>query len=89
MRYFVPVFALLLHGCLYFNDKGISSHLYDNCREYYDECGIYHKECPKNLVDYTEIQKGIIKTGKELKEYFDPSHPCVKKAIHESQCPPK
>ncbi len=57
--YLIPFF-LLFTGCLYFNDSGISTHLYDNCKEYYDNCGNYRKECPKNLIDYSP-QTGIDK----------------------------
>jgi len=53
--YSIPFFLLLFTGCLYFNDSGISTHLYDNCKEYYDNCGNYHKECPKNLIDYSQM----------------------------------
>ena len=87
MKYFLPIFALLLHGCLYFNEKGISGHLYDNCQEYYDECGIYHKECPQNIVDYSDIKKGVVQIGRDIKEYVDPS--TQKKAVHEPRCPPQ
>ncbi len=68
MRYFIPIFFVMfsLNGCLYFNDTGISGHLYDNCEEYYDSCGNYHKECPKNLTDYSEIQQGISDIGHEI-----------------------
>ena len=86
MKYFLPIFALLLHGCLYFNEKGVSGHLYDNCQEYYDECGIYHKECPPNLVDYSDIKKDVVQIGRDIKEYVDPS---TQKAVHEPRCPPQ
>ena len=75
MKILLPILALFLHGCLYFNDKGISTHLYDNCREYYDECGIYRKECPPNIVEY-----GKIKTCLE---------PCERKDNHEHRCYPQ
>ncbi len=58
---------IILQGCLYFNDTGISSHLYDNCREYYDDCGIYRKECPSNLIDYTEVGEGLSEIGNEIR----------------------
>jgi hypothetical protein len=50
---------LMLQGCLYFNDTGVSAHLYYNCKEYYDNCGIYHRECPPNLLDYKTIGEGL------------------------------
>ncbi len=49
--------ALLLHGCLYFNDTGVSTRLYNDCKEYYTADGVYVKECPKNLVDYSDLDK--------------------------------
>ncbi len=67
MNYFLPILALLLfNGCLYFNDKGISGHLYDNCREYYDACGQYRKECPPNLIDYDQIPGKIRAAGRSI-----------------------
>ncbi|RUM62745.1 MAG: hypothetical protein DSZ05_09625 [Sulfurospirillum sp.] len=85
MRYFILLFALLFQGCLYFNEKGISAHLYDNCHEYYDECGNYRKECPPNLADYTEIAEGVSKMGHEIKAYIDP--PSQKAADATRRCP--
>ncbi len=78
MRYILSVLlSLLFSGCLYFNEKGVSGHLYDNCQEYYDECGIYHKECPPNLADYSEIKQGIQESMHEIKEsvseYINPT----------------
>lgn len=69
MKQIIPLIPLLfgLQGCLYFNDTGVSAHLYDNCREYYDACGIYHKECPPNLIDYGEVGSGIKAIGEEIK----------------------
>lgn len=58
----------LLHGCLYFNDSGINSKLYDGCKEYYDDEGNYTKECPSNLVDYTEIQELLEREINKLTE---------------------
>jgi len=39
---------LLLCGCTFVNECGVSTHYYNNCKEYYDSMGIYHKECPEN-----------------------------------------
>lgn len=47
--------TLIFNGCLYFNDTGVSTKLYSECKEYYTDEGKYVKECPKNLVDYDEI----------------------------------
>ncbi len=67
-RFFALPLLFLLQGCLYFNDTGVSSHLYDNCKEYYDNCGIYHKECPPNLVDYHDVTEGIKNAGSAIKK---------------------
>jgi hypothetical protein len=68
MRYFIPLLTLpiLFTGCIYFNDTGISTHLYDNCQEYYDACGNYHRECPKNMIDYTEIKEKAKEFGDKI-----------------------
>ncbi len=47
--------TVLLQGCLYFNDTGVSTRLYNDCKEYYTADGDYVKECPKNLVDYSDL----------------------------------
>ncbi len=72
MKRLLPFSLLfLLQGCLYFNDTGVSAHLYDNCREYYDNCGIYHKECPPNLIDYKDVTERIKSAGKSLSRGID------------------
>jgi len=53
--------ALLLQGCLYFNDRGVSGRYYNGCREYYDSMGIYHKECDENIVEYQTVTDGVKK----------------------------
>jgi hypothetical protein len=56
MKYLILTLILLsLNGCLYFGDEGVSTKLYNDCKEYYDGDGNYVKECPKNLVDYSEL----------------------------------
>ncbi|NPA74030.1 MAG: hypothetical protein GXO12_04895 [Epsilonproteobacteria bacterium] len=52
----ILIIAVLFDGCLYVNDTGISTRYYNDCHEYYDSMGIYHKECPKNLIDYKDLQ---------------------------------
>jgi hypothetical protein len=74
-------FAIFFNGCIYFNETGISGHLYDNCEEYYDSCGNYHKECPKNLADYTEIKQGISDIGHEIGEGVSDIGHEIKKTI--------
>lgn len=43
-------------GCLYLNDRGVSTQYYNDCKEYYDSMGVYHKKCDKNLVDYDDLK---------------------------------
>lgn len=54
--------ALLFHGCLYFNDRGVSGRYYNGCKEYYDAMGIYHKYCDENLVEYKTVTD-VVKKG--------------------------
>lgn len=54
--------ALLFHGCLYFNDRGVSGRYYNGCKEYYDAMGIYHKDCDENLVEYKTVTD-VVKKG--------------------------
>ena len=88
----IIILPFLFTGCLYFNDTGISTHMYDNCKEYYDACGNYRKECAKNFADYSEIKEGAVQIGEEIKQsasdlkksLFNPT----KKCCHEP-CPCK
>ena len=50
-----PILLLLMQGCVYFNDEGVGTRLYRDCKEYYDAEGIYHRECDKNLVNYNDL----------------------------------
>jgi hypothetical protein len=54
--------ALLLQGCFYFNDRGVSGSYYNGCKEYYDSMGIYHKTCDENLVEYKTVTDGVSKS---------------------------
>ncbi len=57
MKYLLMLFILFLfNGCLYLNDRGISTTYYNDCHEYYDALGIYHKKCDKNLINYKELK---------------------------------
>ncbi len=50
MKYVLMIVIIFLfNGCLYVNDRGISTRYYNDCREYYDAMGIYHKKCDKNI----------------------------------------
>lgn len=49
------ILAFFLQGCLYINDRGISTELYNGCKEYYDAAGVYHKVCDKNLIEAKDL----------------------------------
>ena len=50
MKYVLMVVIIFLFsGCLYVNERGISTRYYNDCHEYYDAMGIYHKTCDKNI----------------------------------------
>jgi dynactin complex subunit len=53
--------ALLLQGCLYFNDRGVSGRYYNGCKEYYDSMGVYHKDCDENILEYKTVTDGVKK----------------------------
>ncbi len=57
MPVLIAIIPLFFTGCLYFNDRGVSTHLYNRCHEYYDAYGIYHKECDPNLLDYNATKR--------------------------------
>ena len=42
------VVALMLSGCVFANECGYSTYLYNDCVEGYDAQGIYFKKCPQN-----------------------------------------
>jgi hypothetical protein len=68
MKYFIYIQVLLLFtGCLYFNDRGVSAHLYDNCHSYYDENGNFIEKCDENLIDYDEAKESIIEIKEQVK----------------------
>ncbi len=64
--YLLPIF--ILQGCLYFNDRGVSGHLYDNCHSYYDGEGNFIQECDENIIDYDEAKEGVIALKNEISE---------------------
>ncbi|WP_169763925.1 hypothetical protein [Campylobacter mucosalis] len=39
-------------GCLFLNDRGISTQYYNDCKEYYDANGTYQRDCPHNIIDW-------------------------------------
>ncbi len=51
---FFSALAEMLGGCVFLNDRGVTTKYYNECKEYYDATGVYHKECPKNIIDWTE-----------------------------------
>jgi hypothetical protein len=69
MKYFIILLTFFLfHGCLYFNDRGVSSHLYDNCHSYYDADGNFIEKCDGNIIDYDEAKDGIVAIKDEIKD---------------------
>lgn len=60
------IISLLFTGCLYVNDRGVSTQLYNECKEYYDSMGVYHKKCDENLIEYEDVKKGVTGTVKAL-----------------------
>jgi hypothetical protein len=65
---FLLPFLSILQGCLYFNDRGVSGHLYDNCHSYYDENGNFIETCDENIIDYDEAREGVVALKDEIKE---------------------
>ncbi len=61
MKYFLILTILLLQGCVYFNEEGISTKRYKDCIEYYDAQGRYHCECDENLIDYDQMTDKLLK----------------------------
>jgi hypothetical protein len=64
MRQFILILTIipLFHGCLYFNDTGISTKLYSEGDEYYDANGNYridccdYQKCNKNIEEYKNLE---------------------------------
>ncbi len=69
MKYIISLSLIFLFsGCLYFNDRGISGHLYDNCHSYYDANGEFVETCDENIIDYGEIKDGAVAIKDEIKD---------------------
>lgn len=52
---FYMIFMLILGGCVYPNDCGISRYVYDDKEVYYDSQGSYHENCPRrNILNFNE-----------------------------------
>jgi len=69
MKYLIIVISILLfQGCLYFNDRGVSGHLYDNCHSYYDGDGNFIERCDENIIVYDEAKDGVVALKDEVKE---------------------
>ncbi len=64
MKYFLilPI-LVLLQGCVYFNEDGVSTKRYRDCTEYYDAQGKYRCECDENLIDYDDMPDKLLKKG--------------------------
>ena len=65
---FLIVPLLFFSACM--NKRGISANYYNECREYYDARGYYHKLCDKNLVEFTEMKKGISNIYDETADFI-------------------
>jgi hypothetical protein len=63
------VTSVTFQGCIFFNDRGVSSTYYNDCTHYYDSRGIYHNRCEENIVDYKEIGT-VVKTYKGEKSFY-------------------
>ncbi len=53
----------LLTGCLFFNERGVASKYYDECKHYYDAQGIFHEKCDENIVDYENLEHLVKQNG--------------------------
>ncbi|MCK9256823.1 MAG: hypothetical protein M0P02_01970 [Sulfurospirillaceae bacterium] len=51
----LSLIPLIFGGCLYVNERGISSRYYNDCKEYYDSTGYYHKNCDENIIDFSSL----------------------------------
>ena len=87
MKYLLLIF--ILQGCLYFNDRGISAHFYDNCHSYYDCNGTFIEECNDDLVSYKEINQGIEDIGSEIKDKVNSINNQLKDKISGSKIKPE
>jgi len=87
MKQIVFILVILsFQGCLYFNDRGVSANLYDNCRSYYDGDGNYIETCDENIIDYSEAKEGVIEIGKEIESYLEYPDECIKEQIEFNRC---
>ena len=69
MKYLIILLSLFMfQGCLYFNDRGVSGNLYDNCHNYYDGNGNYIQKCDGNIIDYDEAKEGVVAIKNEIVE---------------------
>ncbi|WP_084607362.1 hypothetical protein [Sulfurospirillum arcachonense] len=64
----ILILPFLFSGCLYVNDRGISTRYYNDCKEYYDAVGMYHKVCDENLIEYQKIKDGTKRIIKKVKD---------------------
>ncbi|WP_295146564.1 hypothetical protein [uncultured Campylobacter sp.] len=49
---FLAIIALNFNGCVFLNERGVSTQYYNDCKEYYDATGTYQKDCPHNVIDW-------------------------------------
>lgn len=71
MKYFILILLIFLNGCLYVNERGVSTYLYDKCDEYYDANGTYHSDCDevassKVIGGIKDVSSSVIDSTKSL-----------------------
>lgn len=49
---FIIILPIFLSGCLFLNERGVSTKYYNDCKEIYDATGTYKKVCDENLVNW-------------------------------------
>lgn len=75
------ILPFILGGCLYVNERGISTEYYNGCKEYYDAMGIYHKVCDKNLVEYKDVKDSAIKTYDSTKKVITNGYKAMQQEV--------
>ncbi len=90
MKYLILTLTLLsFQGCFYFNDRGVSGNLYNECRTYHDANGVFINSCDENIIDYTEARDGVIEVKEEVGVFFSNDGQCKEETFEsrKSPCP--
>jgi len=61
--------ALSFQGCIFLNERGVSSTYYNDCTHYYDSRGLYREKCENNIVNYENMNP--MKSGGDGLYYLD------------------